>query len=164
MTYPDLTYHDLTYPELTSIDLTIPDLTCPDGTSPEVKTKYQLSRLHRTLILHKVAGWSHLSNNATLRPNVQVRTWKTSSWLPSWAECGNKKRRAPNKIYQKEMFYKPRILYMELTHKLRIGDIYHANICLCNICTGYKCHNLRVCATISKMYQFQIIPNLSHLT
>ena len=94
-TYPDLTYHDLTYPELTSIDLTIPDLTCPDGTCPEVKTKYQLSRLHRTLILHKVAGWSHLSNNATLRPNVQVRTWKTSSWLPSWAECGNKKKESP---------------------------------------------------------------------
>ena len=115
-----------------------------------------------------MAGWSHLSNNATLWPNVQVRTCKTWSWLPSWAECGNKKRRAPNKIYQKEMFYKPRILYMELTHKLRIGDIYHANICLCNICTGYKCHQLRVCATISKMYPFSNYsqfesPNLTKL-
>ena len=79
-----------------------------------------------------------------------------------------KKRRTPTKIYQKEVFYKPKMLYMELTHKLRIGDIYHANICLCNICTGYKCHQLRVCATISKMYPFSNYsqfesPNLTKL-
>ena len=85
-----------------------------------------------------------------------------------WPSVATRKRRAPHKIYQKEMFYKPRILYMELTHKLRIGDIYHANICLCNICTGYKCHQLRVCATISKMYPFSNYsqfesPNLTKL-
>ena len=65
-----------------------------------------------------------------------------------------KKRRTPTKIYQKEVFYKPKMLYIELTDKLRIGYIYHDNICLCNICTGYKCHYSIVCATIFIMYQF----------
>ena len=72
-----------------------------------------------------------------------------------------KKRRSPTKIYQKEVFYKPKTLHMELTHKLRIGYIYYANVCLWNICTGYKSHYSMhfYNVSISNYFQFQS-PNL----
>ena len=48
-----------------------------------------------------------------------------------------------------------------LTHKLRIGYIYYANVCLWNICTGYKSHYSMhfYNVSISNYFQFQS-PNL----
>ena len=63
-------------------------------------------------------------------PNCEWGLAKTQFDFQVGLSVATKKRRNPTKIYQKEVFYKPKMLYMELTHKLRIGYIYHANICM----------------------------------
>ena len=96
-TCPGMTYPDLTFPDLNCVVLTIPDLTCPDlARANKLNFSFLGYIEHWFQVLHKVAGWSHLNSNATLWPNLQVRTCKNSSWLPSWTECGNKKKRNPH--------------------------------------------------------------------
>ena len=102
LSWLNLSWHDLSWLDLSWLDLCCLDHPWLDLSWPDLAraNKPNFSFLgyieHWFQVLHEVAGWSHLNNNATLWPKLRVRTCQNSVWLPSWAECGNEKKKKPH--------------------------------------------------------------------
>ena len=102
----NLSWHDLSWLDLSLLDLSWVDqywldypwldlswLDLSRANKPNISFLGYIE--HWFQVLHKVAGFSHLSNNAAQPASEDLQYIKLTSKLGRVAECGNKKNKSP---------------------------------------------------------------------